>query len=89
MSDTIDQFKSAMLAAGLTPPDDIIGEGGIHRFSTNNKGGDTAGWYILGRPLISCLLAALATGARAALKHGAVSSAKHRPRRSKANTPRC
>lgn len=47
MSTTIDAFKTAMLAAGLTPPDEIIGDGGIHRFSTNNKGHDTAGWYIL------------------------------------------
>jgi putative DNA primase/helicase len=33
--------------AGLTPPDTIIADGKIHRFSTNGKRGDDAGWYIL------------------------------------------
>ncbi|MBK7052027.1 MAG: hypothetical protein IPH54_15685 [Rhodoferax sp.] len=40
-------FQAAIAAAGLTPPDEIIGDGKIHRFSTNDRHGDTAGWYIL------------------------------------------
>jgi len=40
-------FQSAIAAAGLTPPDSIIADGKIQRFSTNGKRGDDAGWYIL------------------------------------------
>ena len=40
-------FQGAISGAGLTPPDTIIADGKIHRFSTNGKGGDDAGWYIL------------------------------------------
>jgi putative DNA primase/helicase len=45
-SQAIDQFKDAMRTAGLTPPNDIIMDGKIHRFSSNGKSGDDAGWYI-------------------------------------------
>lgn len=44
---TTDAFKSAMLAAGLTPPNEIIDDGKIHRFSTNGKPRDDSGWYCL------------------------------------------
>lgn len=47
MSDPIDLFKQAIAAAGLTPPEVINADGKIHRFSTNGKGGDDAGWYSL------------------------------------------
>jgi putative DNA primase/helicase len=47
VSTIIDQFKTAMLAAGLTPPDEIIDDGMIHRFSTNGKPRDESGWYVL------------------------------------------
>ena len=40
-------FAGAITAAGLTPPDTIIADGKIHRFSTNGKHGDDSGWYIL------------------------------------------
>ena len=40
-------FQGAIAAAGLTPPDIIIADGKIQRFSTNGKGSDDAGWYIL------------------------------------------
>lgn len=40
-------FQGAIAAAGLTPPDTIIADGKIQRFSTNGKRGDDAGWYIL------------------------------------------
>lgn len=47
MSTTIDQFKTAMTAAGLTPPELIVDDGKMHRFSTNGKPRDEAGWYCL------------------------------------------
>ncbi|MDD2920232.1 DUF3987 domain-containing protein [Rhodoferax sp.] len=47
MSDTTDQFKTPMLSAGLTPPDVILDDGKIHRFSTNGKPRDESGWYVL------------------------------------------
>lgn len=43
----IDQFRQAMFVAKLALPDDIIADGKIHRFSTNGKLSDDAGWYIL------------------------------------------
>ena len=45
--DTIDQFRQAIAAAGLTPPDVIHDDGAIHRFSTNGKARDDSGWYSL------------------------------------------
>lgn len=47
MSDPINQFKAAIAAAGLEPPDTIITDGKIHRFATNGKRGDDSGWYVL------------------------------------------
>lgn len=47
MSDAVDHFKRVITGAGLTPPDPIIPDGKIQRFSTNGKGSDDAGWYIL------------------------------------------
>jgi len=47
MSDPIEQFRAAMLAAGLTPPDDIHADGQLHRFSSNGKPRDDSGWYVL------------------------------------------
>ena len=41
------QFQQAISAAGLTPPDEVIGDGHIHRFSTNGKPRDESGWYVL------------------------------------------
>jgi phage/plasmid primase-like uncharacterized protein len=40
-------FQSAIEEAGLTPPAEIIADGEIHRFSTNGKHGDDAGWYVM------------------------------------------
>ena len=47
MSDPTDLFKLAIAAANLTPPDTIIPDGKIHRFSTNGKPCDESGWYVL------------------------------------------
>lgn len=47
MSDPTAQFRAAMLTAGLTPPDEIVADGRLHRFSTNGKPRDDSGWYML------------------------------------------
>lgn len=43
------QFEDAMIQAGLDAPDDIIGDGRIHRFRTESAKGrsDKSGWYVL------------------------------------------
>ncbi len=46
MTDPIYQFKDAIAAAGLTAPEIIETDGILHRFSSNGKAGDMAGWYI-------------------------------------------
>lgn len=40
------EFRDAIAAAGLTPPDEIIGDGKIQRFSSNGNPRDKAGWYV-------------------------------------------
>lgn len=47
MSEPTEQFRAAMLAAGLTPPDEIQADGTLHRFSTSGKARDDSGWYVL------------------------------------------
>jgi phage/plasmid primase-like uncharacterized protein/KaiC/GvpD/RAD55 family RecA-like ATPase len=46
-----EQLRDAMLEAGITPPDDIIMDGKIHRFRSGTKGqaghGDRPGWYVI------------------------------------------
>ena len=42
----IEGFKDSIQAAGLVPPDEIIADGRIKRFSSSGKRGDDAGWYI-------------------------------------------
>jgi phage/plasmid primase-like uncharacterized protein len=42
----VSEFREAIAAAGLTPPIQIIGDGKVHRFSTNDKATDDAGWYV-------------------------------------------
>jgi len=41
------QFKEAIHSAGIKPPEKIEDDGRLHRFSTNGKNGNVAGWYIL------------------------------------------
>lgn len=43
----IDQFLSAIEAAGLTPPDALHPDGELHRFSPTGKRGDKSAWYVL------------------------------------------
>lgn len=40
-------FAASMAAHGLTPPADLIADGKIHRFATNDKRSDDAGGYVL------------------------------------------
>lgn len=40
------QLRVAMSDAGLTPPDEIILDGTLRRFSTNGKPKDASGWYV-------------------------------------------
>ncbi|SVB80956.1 uncharacterized protein METZ01_LOCUS233810, partial [marine metagenome] len=43
----IEGFRSEISKAGLSLPNEIIDDGRIHRFSSNGKTTDNAGWYVL------------------------------------------
>ncbi len=45
--DSVDQFRAAILAAGLTPPDTIEADGNLHRFASDGRRGDDSGYYVL------------------------------------------
>src|SRR5690242_1223596 len=47
MYNIITQFKNEMVSKGITPPEDILVDGKLHRFSTNGKHKDVSGWYVL------------------------------------------
>ena len=47
LSEKIEDFRRAMHASGLIPPSAVIADGKFHRFSTNGKPNDDAGWYVL------------------------------------------
>ena len=40
------QLYDEIVASGLTPPDNIIMDGELHRFSSNGNKKDLAGWYV-------------------------------------------
>jgi len=42
----LDVFRETIRSAGLEPPDVIEADGKLHRFSSNGKHGDDAGWYV-------------------------------------------
>lgn len=46
-AEIVTQFRAEMVAAGVTPPDDIKADGRLHRFASNGKPKDDAGWYVL------------------------------------------
>lgn len=46
-SDCIAQFRAAITAAGLEAPEHVTADGALHRFASNGKRGDTAGWYVM------------------------------------------
>lgn len=41
------QFINAIQQSGITPPSQIVADGELHRFSSNGKSTDEAGWYVL------------------------------------------
>lgn len=43
----IEEFREAIHRAGLTPPESIDPDGKLHRFASNGKRGDDAGWFVL------------------------------------------
>ncbi|RLW63966.1 MAG: DNA primase [gamma proteobacterium symbiont of Stewartia floridana] len=47
MSEYFNQFESAMRETGIEPPENLIADGELHRFSSNGKPTDSAGYYIL------------------------------------------
>ena len=40
-------FQHAIATIGLTPPETIVADGSLQRFSSNGQSGDTACWYVL------------------------------------------
>lgn len=45
--DVLQQFAGAMRDAGISPPESIVGDGTLHRFSISGRPDDDAGWYVL------------------------------------------
>lgn len=45
--DATHQFRDAIRAAGLTPPEAIEADGELHRFASEAKSGKKNGWYVL------------------------------------------
>ena len=43
----VKSFRENMIKAGFNPPSEINADGKFHRFSTNGKPSDDAGWYVL------------------------------------------
>lgn len=46
MQDHVDAFRAAIHAAGLLPPSLIQPDGKLHRFASDGRHGDVAGWYV-------------------------------------------
>lgn len=40
------RLQKVMVGAGIHPPEQLLLDGKLHRFSTNGSAGDTAGWYV-------------------------------------------
>jgi putative DNA primase/helicase len=47
MHEAIEQFRAAIHRAGLPAPEVIEPDGKLHRFASNGKRSDDAGWYVL------------------------------------------
>lgn len=45
-TNNLNDFHQKIIDAGLTPPDRILDDGKLHRFSSNGKRGDDGGWYV-------------------------------------------
>jgi len=46
MREPTEQFRDAIQKAGLHPPEVIEPDGKLHRFPSNGKRSDDAGWYV-------------------------------------------
>ena len=47
LNDIKQQFTVSISQLGIKPPQQLIADGKIHRFSTNDHPSDDAGWYVL------------------------------------------
>lgn len=47
MHEAVEHLRAAILRAGLQPPERIVPDGKVHRFSTSEELGDDAGWYVM------------------------------------------
>ncbi len=47
ITDAIAAFRNAMMDGGVNPPSDITADGELHRFATNGRASDRAGFYVL------------------------------------------
>ncbi|VWX60030.1 conserved hypothetical protein [Burkholderiales bacterium 8X] len=47
MRDPVKRFAAAIAAAGMVPPEAIVADGKIHRYSSTGTPSDDAGWYVL------------------------------------------
>jgi len=45
--DITGSFQEAIAKTGLVPPDEVIADGKIHRFSADGRRGGDSGWYVL------------------------------------------
>ena len=70
MRNPTQQFRDEIQTAGLTPPDVIKTDGKLHRFASNGKRNDDAGWYVL--HLEAFPLDGLVTGEEDLPNHGAL-----------------
>jgi len=51
----INQFQAELLANGITPPNEIIADGKLHRFHIEgDKSGSKNGWYVLHLGCVAC-----------------------------------
>ena len=53
MINPVEQFRAAIAAAGLTPPENIRSDGELMRFASNGQQGDDAGWYVMYEDVVS------------------------------------
>lgn len=42
----IEDFRAAIESVGITPPNQIVADGKLRRFSTSGEKGDDSGWYV-------------------------------------------
>ncbi|MCZ6622831.1 MAG: hypothetical protein O7B35_01130 [Deltaproteobacteria bacterium] len=61
MEPVMQEFRNAIKAVGLEPPD-VIEPGRLHRFSTNGRPGDSAGWCKLFPDMLGGIFGDFRTG---------------------------